>query len=69
MEKLPKPSIDIYTRKFIYSRTRHTTGNLLIRDPVGHYLQSQQRRWSLIELRTFFEKFLIYERSEFHRIA
>lgn len=63
--QIPKPQVDIYSKKRIFSKYQVN----LIKDPIAHDLQSKQVRWSLSDLKIFFEKYLIYDRSEFKRIA
>ena len=38
---------------------------MLIKDPVAHNLKSKQIRWSISDLKIFFEKYFIYDQSEF----
>jgi hypothetical protein len=66
VERLPKPSIDIYSELKIVSKEGTC---LQVRDPITHDGLSKMKRWSLTDLKTFFEKYFIYDRSEFQRIA
>lgn len=63
MEKLSKPAMNIYIDKPIYSK--FSDNQMLIKDPIAHNLKSKQIRWSIQDLKIFFEKYFIYDQSEF----
>jgi hypothetical protein len=66
VDRLPRPSIDIYSELKIVSKEGSC---FQIRDPITQDSLSKMKRWSLTDLKTFFEKYFIYDRSEFQRIA
>jgi hypothetical protein len=67
--KIPRPQLDFFSGHFIYSKTRHLCPIALQLDPVATDFQSKQKRWSLSDLKIFFEKYFIYGRAEFDKIT